>query len=528
MPAVAGERTFGRPPRSPGEGCRRRPGRVRKSQRLPALAAPPDPSAPLVLLTGATGYVGGRLLPLLAARGHRVRCLARRPENLAGRVPDGVEVVGGDVLDAESLAAAMRDVTVALYLVHSMGSDGDFAERDREAARNFGAAARAAGVRRIVYLGGLGDDAADLSPHLRSRHEVGEVLRESGVPVVELRASVVIGSGSLSFEMIRALVERLPVMVTPRWVRLPAQPIFVGDVLEYLAAAVALPDGPGRVYEIGGLDVVSYRDLMREYARQRGLRRWMIPVPVLTPRLSSLWLGLVTPLYARVGRKLVDSIRHPTVVRDDAARRDFDVRPLGVSEAIARALRNEDAEFATTRWSDALSSSGEPDEWGGVRLGSRLIDSRTRATAASPEAVFAAVERIGGATGWHSAAWLWTTRGWADLLLGGVGMRRGRRDPERLEVGDPVDCWRVEALERGRRLRLLAEMRVPGRAWLEYAVEPGAGGSGAVLRQTAMFDPLGLAGLLYWYSVWPMHQVVFAQMLRGLVGDAEARGERPR
>jgi len=252
----------------------------------------------------------------------------------------------------------------------------------------------------------------------------------------------------------------------------------------------------------------------------------MIPVPLLTPRLSSLWLGLVTPLYARVGRKLVDSLRHPTVVRDDSAQRLFPIRPVGVREAIARALRNEDSGFAQTRWSDALSAAEKaPRQWGGTRFGNRLVDSRSTKVAASPGELFAAVERIGGAAGWHYANWLWTLRGWMDLLLGGVGMRRGRRDPERLRVGDTLDCWRVESIQPGQRLRLTAEMKLPGRAWLEFEVQPD--GKGARLRQTAMFDPLGLWGLAYWYGVWPLHQLVFAGMLRGLARAAENRVESP-
>jgi uncharacterized protein YbjT (DUF2867 family) len=301
---------------------------------------------PVVLLTGATGYVGGRLLDVLETAGRRVRCLARRPAGLAPRVRPGTEVVRGDVLDRPSLTAALEGVHIAYYLVHSMGSAGSFEEEDRRGAEHFGAAAAVAGVRRIIYLGGLGDRDGTLSPHLRSRQEVGDVLRRSGVPVLEFRASIVIGAGSLSFEMIRALVERLPLMITPRWVSVPAQPIAIGDLLDYLVAAIDVPIEDHPIFEIGGADRVSYGDLMREYARQRGLRRVMIRVPVLTPRLSSLWLGLVTPLYARVGRQLIDSIRHPTVVQDDTALRVFAVRPQGVRAAVATALRDEDREPA--------------------------------------------------------------------------------------------------------------------------------------------------------------------------------------
>jgi uncharacterized protein YbjT (DUF2867 family) len=472
------------------------------------------------LVTGATGYIGGRLLPLLTADGWRVRCLARQPENLLPRVPPGVEVERGDLLEADSLRPALTGVEAAYYLVHSMGATGNFEEQDRQAARNFGAAARSAGVRRIIYLGGLAEERQHLSAHLRSRHEVGRTLRESGVPVIELRASIIIGSGSLSFEMIRALVERLPVMVTPRWVRVAAQPIAIDDVLAYLRAALAVETGNrSLIIEIGGPDRVSYGDLMREYARQRGLRRLMIPVPLLTPQLSSLWLGLVTPLYARVGRKLVDSLRHPTIVRDDSAQRLFAIKPIGVPEAIARALRNEDSGFAQTRWSDAWSAAGASRQWGGTRFGSRLVDSRSVRVAASTSQVFATVESLGGAAGWPYAKWLWTLRGWLDLLAGGVGMRRGRRDPKHLNVGDTLDCWRVELIKPGERLRLAAEMKLPGRAWLDFEIQPD--GDDSRLRQTALFDPVGLWGLAYWYGVWPLHQLVFAGTLRAIATAAE-------
>lgn len=479
-------------------------------------------SHPRILVTGATGYVGGRLIRWLVQDGWSVRCLARQPERLRPRLPEGVEVVPGDLLDCASLPAAMAGVTVAYYLVHSMAATGDFERQDRLAAENFGAAAKAAAVQRIIYLGGLGEDAPELSAHLRSRHEVGERLRASGVPVLEFRASIIIGSGSLSFEMIRALVERLPIMITPRWVSVTAQPIAIEDVLSYLRQSASCGTSHSVIFEIGGPDQVSYGDLMREYARLRGLRRLMIPVPLLTPRLSSLWLGLVTPLFARVGRNLIDSIRHPTVVRDDSALRHFTVKPMGVRDAMRRALRNEDASFAQTRWSDALSAAGQFRTWGGTRFGNRLLDSRATHVAASPEVVFRTVQRIGGQSGWYYANWLWTLRGWLDLLIGGVGMRRGRRDPAQLEVGDTLDCWRVEEIKASRHLRLIAEMKLPGRAWLDFEVE--GEDSGSRLRQTAIFDPIGLCGLAYWYGVWPLHQIVFAGMLRGIASRAEKSG----
>jgi hypothetical protein len=321
--------------------------------------------------------------------------------------------------------------------------------------------------------------------------------------------------------MIRALVERLPVMIMPRWVAVPAQPIGIIDVLAYLLEARDLPGNESRVFEIGGAERLSYGDIMREYARQRGLRRVMIPVPVLTPHLSSLWLGLVTPLYARVGRKLIDSIRHATVVRDDRALRVFKVRPHGIRDAIAAALRHEDLATAATRWSDALSAAGEPRDWGGVRFGNRLVDSRVVNVAVSPRLAFAPIRRLGGTTGYYYGDWLWRLRGYLDLLVGGVGMRRGRPHPEHLTVGDALDFWRVVAFEPDRHLLLAAEMKLPGRAWLEYEVQPRDGGSS--IRQTAIYDPIGLAGLAYWYGIYPLHRLIFAGTLRG-IARAAAQG----
>ena len=473
----------------------------------------------MILLTGATGYIGGRLLKALEYAGYPVRCLARRPEFLRARAGPGPEIFKADCLDPASLPAAMQGVSMAYYLVHSMGSTGKFEEEDRRAARNFAAAARLAGVQRIIYLGGLGETELGLSAHLRSRQEVADILRASGIPTVEFRASIVIGSGSISFEMIRALVQRLPVMICPRWVSVKAQPIAVEDVIAYLLKALELPAGKSSTYEIGGADQVSYREIMQEYARQCGLRRWLISVPVLTPRLSSLWLGLVTPVYARIGRKLVDSLRHPTLVRDTAALGAFGIKPRGLREAIARALVHEDREFAETRWSDATSSAGRVAAWGGVRLGTRLVDSRAVHVAVPPAAAFAPIRRIGGANGWYFANALWWLRGTLDLFAGGVGLRRGRRDPQNLSVGDALDFWRVESIEPDHRLRLAAEMKIPGRAWLQFEVEPDAEGS--VIRQTAIFDPAGLAGLLYWYSLYPMHRWIFAGMLRRIGAAAE-------
>jgi len=405
--------------------------------------AGPDPTMPLVVLTGATGYVGGRLLRRLIDAGFHVRCLVRRQTGLADE-SESIDVAIVDLLDDKGLAEAMRGGSIAYYLVHSMGSSDGFAEQDRTAARNFGAAARNAGLERIIYLGGLGEDHDEISEHLRSRHEVGDVLREAGVPVIEFRASIVIGSGSLSFELVRALVERLPVMIAPRWVSVPTQPIAVNDLLAYLTAAATLPIDGSRIFEIGGSDVTSYGDIMRSYASERGLRRRILPVPVLTPRLSSLWLGFVTPVYARVGRKLIESVRNPTVVNDRSALDVFPVRPVGIQEAVRQAIAREDQDVAATRWSDALSSSGRQQNWTNERFGNRRIMSRSVRVEASPSQAFAVISKVGGANGWYFANWLWTVRGLIDLLAGGVGVRRGRSHPDLLRVGDAVDWWRVE------------------------------------------------------------------------------------
>jgi uncharacterized protein YbjT (DUF2867 family) len=448
-----------------------------------------------VLLTGATGYIGSRLLRELEAGGCTVRCLARQPARVAVSRAT-TEVVAGDCLDPASLDAAMTGVGQAFYLVHSMASGAKFAALDRQAAANFGRAARKAGVRRIIYLGGLADDEDSLSTHLKSRVETGEALRDGGVPVVEFRASIVIGAGSLSFEMIRALVERLPAMICPRWVDTRTQPIAIDDVLAYLRAALALPEGGEGVFEIGGAEVVSYGDMMREYAALRGLRRVLLPVPVLTPRLSGLWLGLVTPAQARVGRALVEGLRNSTIVRSPAAyEMFFAIRPRTLREAFMRAIDEAGADQFKT-------------------------DSRLTVVDAPPAQAFAPIRRIGGAAGWYFADALWRLRGWIDRGLGGVGMPRTRRDPEACIVGDVIDGWHVEVFEPDRLLRLSAGLKLPGRGWLEFRVEPVDGGARSLIRQTATFDPRGVAGRLYWYSVLPFHALMFRGLLRRIAQRA--------
>lgn len=472
---------------------------------------------PRVLLTGATGYVGGRVLIELQRRGIAVRCLTRRPRALREAAPT-TSVVVGDVTDAASLAGAFDGIETAYYMVHSMGSAGDFGEQDLAAANTFGRAAAAAGVDRIVYLGGLGGGEG-LSEHLASRQETGAILARH-VPTIEFRASIIIGSGSLSFEAINALVRRLPLMIAPRWVATSTQPIGIDDVVDYLVAALDLDRPPG-VYEIGGPDVMTYETLMLECARQQGLRRRIVGVPVLTPHLSSLWLGLVTPVYARVARKMIDGLRNETVVTDDRARRAFpEVTPAPAAAAIADALGER---FAPTRWSDAVSSAGAFRTREGTPLERQRVDSRLVEVEVEPSRAFAPIQRIGGRAGWYAGNRLWALRGLLDLLVGGVGIRRGRRHPVELAVGDTVDFWRVEAFEQDRVLRLRAEMRLPGRAWLQWRVEPTDRGS--LIRQTAFYEPHGLLGHMYWIAIAPLHTHIFRGMLRAIADMAE--GNRP-
>ncbi len=481
------------------------------------------------LVTGATGYIGGRLVPRLLDHGIAVRCLARDPDRLRD-VPwrAKVEVAGGDVLRPDSTAAALADCDVAYYLVHSLGSGRRFAEQDRVAAERFAAAARRAGVRRLVYLGGLAPSGEALSPHLASRTEVGEVLLGSRVPTCVLRAAVVLGSGSASFEMLRYLTERLPVMVTPRWVRNRVQPIAVRDVLHYLVAAATLPDGVHRSFDIGGPDVLTYEEMMQRYAAVAGLhRRVVLPLPVLTPRLSSHWVGVVTPVPATLARPLVESLRHEVVCTEHDIDALVPPPPDGLvrfDDAVRLALTRVRDGQVTTRWSSA-SWPGAPADplptdpaWSG---GTVHRDERQCEVAAPADVLWRVVEGIGGARGWYSWPLAWAARGWLDRLFGGVGLSRGRRDPDRLRTGDVIDFWRVEDVEPGSLLRLRAEMRLPGRAWLELAVEP-VDDRHCRYRQRALFAPRGLAGHLYWWSIAPFHGIVFGSMVRNLRAAAEA------
>lgn len=478
-----------------------------------------------VLVTGASGYVGGRLVPELLEHGHEVRCVVRDPRKLdAAAWRAQVEIVRADL--AADLTDAMAGVDVAVFLVHSIGEGPDWSARERAIAENFRCAAEAAGVRRIVYLGGLGDDDARLSEHLQSRHDVGATLAAGPVETVELRAAVVIGSGSASFEMLRYLTEVLPVMVTPKWVHTQCQPIAIRDVLRYLVATVEAEGELTGVYEIGGPDVVSYAEMMAVYAREAGLpRRRLVPVPVLTPRLSSLWIGLVTPVPARLARPLVDSLVNTVVVRDDRAARRFPFERMPLDRAIRRAIGRTASGDVPTSFDDANSpvwqSAATDPDWTG---GTELTDVRTVDVAAPPAAVFAAIERVGGTRGWYGGELLWKVRGALDRIVGGPGLRRGRRDPDRLAVGEPLDFWRVADVERGRRVRLHAEMLLPGEAWLEWEVEPHGAGGATRLVQTARFRPRGLLGRLYWYAVAPFHRFVFPGLVAGIARDAVAMG----
>ncbi len=486
----------------------------------------PEP-AKTCLVTGATGYIGGRLVPELLDRGYRVRVMTRSRRRLRDHPwVDRVEVVEADATDADQVAAACADADVVYYLIHALAGGSGFEEADRRAAEVMARAAGEAGVGRLVYLGGLAPEGEELSKHLRSRAEVADILLASGVPTVVLRAAVILGSGSVSFEMLRYLTERLPVMITPRWVQSRIQPIAIRDVLRYLVGCAELPADVHRGFDIGGPDVMTYEQMMQRFAAVADLpRRRIVPVPLFSPGLSSHWVGVITPVPARLARNLVESLKNNVVCSEHDIARWIPDPPeglLGFEDAVRLALQRIKDRAVATRWSSA-SVPGVPSDplptdpdWAG---GSLYVDERSRTTTASPEALWRVVEGIGGDAGWYSFPLAWEVRGWLDRLVGGVGLRRGRRDPADLQLGDALDWWRVEELDEGTLLRLRAEMRVPGLAWLEFHVEHEDGTT--VLRQRATFHPSGLLGQLYWWGVAPFHGVVFGGMLRNICRAAE-------
>jgi uncharacterized protein YbjT (DUF2867 family) len=466
-----------------------------------------------ILVTGATGYIGGRIIPELVALDHDVRVLVRDPGRIVGRPwADDVEVAVGDVEDPSTLPAALDGIDVAYYLIHLMDSGRDFVERDRQAALNFAAAAE--DVRRVIYLGGLLPESERISPHLASRAEVGSILRER-LPTVEFRAGPVIGSGSASFEMARYLTERLPAMIAPRWILNPVQPIAVDDVVAYLLAAV--DRGTEGVYSVGS-EPLTFKGMMQEFAGVRGLRRLIVPVPVLAPKLAALWVGLVTPIPNRLAVPLIEGVVHPVTADTSDARRDFpEIQPIPYRESVQRALESIESGAVSTRWSGALGSAPA------VELATReglVRETRRRRTSAGPEDVFAVVSSLGGNRGWLYWDWAWSVRGALDRLMGGPGLRRGRRHPSQILPGDAVDFWRVEAVSEPRQVRLRAEMKVPGSAWLQWDIEPDC--DGAQVVQTALFAPVGLTGTLYWHMLYPAHRFIFEGMLRSIVREAEA------
>ncbi len=471
-----------------------------------------------ILVTGATGYVGSHLVPALLDRGYPVRCLVRRSGKLRSFAwASRVEIVEGDVEDVEAVRAALKDIDVAFYLVHSL-STRDFERRDAVISEQFGRIARQQRVSQIIYLGGLGDERKRLSRHLYSRHETGQLLRMGGVPVLELRSAVIIGSGSFSFEIMRYLTERLPVMICPRWVRTRLQPIAISDVISYLTAALKLPS-TNEIVEIGSPDVADYMAMMRYYAELRGLRRFMLVVPVFTPELASYWVGLVTPLPASVARLLIEGLRHDLLVlRPEPALRLFPgVHPMSWRQAMRRAVEGYGLEGDPEGFWQAVG--GDREETGMRWERGRIVEVRKRLVSADAETVFSVISQLGGEAGWLYADVLWRLRGLLDALIGGVGMRRGRPDRP-LRVGDAVDFWRVDAVEPPKLLRLKAEMRLPGEAWLQFRIIPRSDDK-STLVQTAVFEPRGLPGLLYWYAMLPFHALIFMGLCSAIAKRAE-------
>lgn len=481
------------------------------------------PTNKLILVTGATGYVGGRLVLQLLQAGYRVRCLVRDPRRLQGHAwLQQVEVVCGDVLYPETLTSAMRDIDVAYYLIHGMQGGKVYAERDMRAARNFADAAESAHIERILYLGELVDATAQLSPYLRSRHETGYTLRQGRVPVTEFRAGMIIGSGSILFEMLRYLTERQPVLVCPRWFFSIAQPIAIRNVLDYLLAALETPESIGKLVEIGGANRLTYADMMMGYAKERGLERLLIPTPIYAPRLSAYWVHMLTPVTYNAILPLIEGLNANALVHDDLARRLFpNIQLLDFQTALHLALGRVESNNVETSWSDALvTSAGDIQPYTFIVKEGMFIEQRQRLVDLPADAVFRAYTGIGGRRGWLYMDWVWAFRGWLDKLVGGVGLRRGRRDPDEIRTGESLDFWRVELVTPGREMRLQAEMKLPGKAWLAFQSLPQQNGQ-TLLTTTAYFDPHGLFGFLYWYAMWPFHKFIFDGLTRKIAERAK-------
>lgn len=475
----------------------------------------------MVLVTGATGYIGGRLVPRLLDAGYRVRCLVRDPGRLQGRPwQSRVEVVKGDALEPASLESALKGVSAAYYLIHGLKGGTMNAERDLKAARNFIAAAEDQGVKRLIYLGELVDPSTHLSPYLRSRHETGYILRQSQIPVTEFRAGMIVGSGSILFEMIRYLAEREPVLLCPAWFFSEAQPIAIRNVLDYLVTALKDADSAGELIEIGGSTQLTYADMLLDYARERGLKRTLIRMPVNAPRLSAYWVHMVTPIHWRAVLPLIEGLRARLVVRDDQAKKLFPaIKPMDFRSALRLALGRVLSERVETSWSDALvNTAGDVKPYLFTVESGLMLEQRTKLVDAPPEAVYRAYTGIGGERGWFYMDWAWALRGWFDKAIGGVGIRRGRRHPDDIRAGESLDFWRVEAVEKNRLMRLRAEMKVPGKAWLQFESTPQDGKT--LLTETAYYEPRGFWGFVYWYAMWPFHAFLFDGLIRRLAARA--------
>lgn len=474
----------------------------------------------LILVTGANGYVGSRLANKLISLDYKVRCMSRTLHDGDISLIPKAEWIKADAFKPDTLVDAMKNVDTAYYLIHSMGSNKEFASLDREAAFNFALSASKANVKRIIYLGGLGEQKDNLSSHLQSRHEVGNLLRKSSSQVIEFRASIIIGSGSISFELVRGLVEKLPIMITPKWIYIKTQPIYIDDVIEYLVQASSININGNKIFEIGGDEELSYGDLMKYYARQRGLKRLMIPLPLLTPNISSLWLSLVTPLYARIGRKLIASLVNKTTVVDQSAKNYFNIKPISIDKAIKKAIEEEKQEYLNIHWYNVDSMVSYNKIYHNViSYGHRLYHIEKALCKAPPHILFNIITKIGGEHGFFYANFLWRLRAIIDKIIGGVGMRKGRRNLHELHVGDTIDFWRVEKLIPNKILILYAEMRLPGRAWLQFELVDKD--EGLFLYQTAIFDPKGLWGIIYWYMLMPIHYIIFKGMIRAIINQAE-------